>query len=166
MAAPIISLRGSTVVVIGVPGTISLTGTKAVNLNSTVLSADSFRVGGTIQINGGARFTSQQSTISAQGSSFGNSGTIHVDANKIELTDSHLNTSTSGGPGSVAGSIVVDAKKITLTNSQILNTATEGTGGTINITSKSIHKDSNSVIDASSQSGTHGTVTINGVIQP
>jgi hypothetical protein len=71
MAAPVISLRGSSLRVMsdgGPGGMISLTGTKAVSLsNGTVLSADSL-VGhsGTIQIDGGARFTSQQSTISAQ----------------------------------------------------------------------------------------------------
>jgi hypothetical protein len=60
----------------------------------------------------------------------------------------------------------VDAKNTTLTNSQILSTATEGHGGTIDITSHVLHQDASSVIDASSQSGTDGTVTINGIIQP
>jgi hypothetical protein len=64
------------------------------------------------------------------------------------------------------GAITVDAKSTTLTNSQILSTATEGQGGTIDITSPVLHRDGGSVIDASSQTGTDGTVTINGVIQP
>jgi hypothetical protein len=70
------------------------------------------------------------------------------------------------GPRSVGGTITVDAKNTTLTNSQILSTVTEGQGGTIDITSPILHLDGGSVIDASSQSGTDGTVTINGVIQP
>ena len=166
MAAPNISLRGSRLDVSGFTGgTISITGNKAVSLtNGTVLTADGL-TGGTVLINGGARFTSQQSTISAQ-SSTGNGGTIHVEANKIELTDSQLNTSTTGGPGTVGGSITVNAKNTTLTNSQMLSTATAGQGGTINITSPILHQDASSVIDASSQSGTDGTVTINGIIQP
>ena len=142
MAAPIISLRGSTVDVTGgvLAGTISLTGNKAVSLlNGTVLSADG---------------------ISSNG------GTIQVNANTIQLTDSQLNTSTTGGPGTVGGSITVNAKNTTLTNSQMLSTATEGQGGTIDITSHVLHRDGGSVIDASSQSGTDGTVTINGIIQP
>jgi hypothetical protein len=163
MAAPTISLRGSTVGLgffSGPVDTISITGTKAVSLtNGTALA------GGTIHINGGARFTSQQSTISATGFS-GNGGTIQMQANKVVLTDTQVNTSTSGGPGTVGGSITLDAKSTTLTNSQILSTATEGQGGTIGITSPRFHQDASSVIDASSQSGTDGTVTINGVIQP
>jgi len=55
---------------------------------------------------------------------------------------------------------------MTLQNSQILSTALEGQGGTIDITSPALHQDASSVIDASSQSGTDGTVTINGIIQP
>jgi filamentous hemagglutinin family protein len=166
MDAPMISLWGSTILVVGATqgGTISLTGTKAVSLtNGAVLSANG-SAGGTIQINGGERFTSQQSTISATGS--GNGGTIQVNANTIQLTDSQLNTSTSGGAQSVGGTITLDAKNTTLTNSQILSTATEGTGGIIEITSPRFHQDATSVIDASSQFGTNGTVTINGVVQP
>ena len=183
MAAPTISLDSSTVNVTGNGffgglggGTISLTGNKAVSLtNGTVLSADGISSnGGTVLINGGARFTSQQSTISAQALpigcvpacvSNGNGGTIQVNAKTIQLTDSQLNTSTSGGPQSVGGTITLDAKSTTLTNSQVLSTATEGQGGTIDITSHILHQ-AGSVIDASSQSGTDGTVTINGVIQP
>jgi hypothetical protein len=133
--------------------------------NGTVLDADAPGGGGTIQIDGGAQFTSQQSTISARGD-IANSGTIQVQANKVELTDTHLTTADYGGPQSVGGSITVGAKNMTLTNSQMLSTATEGQGGTINITSPTLHQDASSVIDASSQSGADGTVTINGVIQP
>ena len=121
--------------------------------------------GGTVLINGGGQFTSQQSTISAP-SDTGNGGIIHVKAKEVELTNSQLNTSTTGGPGTVGGTITLDAKNTTLTNSQMLSTATEGQGGTIVITSPSFSQDAQSVIDASSQSGTNGTVTINGVIQP
>mgnify|MGYP003694181891 CR=1 FL=1 len=85
----------------------------------------------------------------------------------MKLTDTLITTSTSsGGPQSVGGSITVEAKNMTLTNSQILSTATVGQGGTINITSPVLQRDASSVIDASSQSGTNGTVTINGLIQP
>jgi filamentous hemagglutinin family protein len=169
MAAPTIALRNSTVdtrgSAYGPGGTISIRGTNAVSLsNGTVLTADGAS-GGTIQINGGVRFKSHDSTISAQrffGQILGNGGTIHVGANNIELTDSQLNASTAGGHG---GSITMDAETTTLTNSQILSTATDGPGGNINITSPTFSR-TGSVIDASSQTGTDGTVTINGVIQP
>ncbi|MEP6959162.1 MAG: hypothetical protein ABI980_10580 [Nitrospirota bacterium] len=145
---------------------ISLTGTKAVSLIGTVLSANGIANSGNVLINGGAKFTSQQSTISAAGGVSLNSGTIQVDARTVTLTDSTLTTSTSGGPGTVGGHITMNAKNMTLTNSQILSTATEGHGGTIDFTSPIFHQDAGSVIDASSQIGTNGTVTINGVIQP
>jgi filamentous hemagglutinin family protein len=166
MAAPSISLRSSTVNVNGRfdgGGSISLTGTKAASLaNGTVLSADGIGGNsGTIVIHGGSKFTSQGSTISARG----NGGTIQVQANTIQMTDSTLTSSTSGGPGSVGGSITMDANSTTLMNSQILSTATDGPGGNINITSPTFSQ-TGSVIDASSQTGTDGTVTINGVVQP
>lgn len=169
MAAPVISLRGSSLGVStdgGPAGTISLTGTKAVSLsNGTVLSADSeFNHGGTIQIDGGAQFTSQKGTISAQ--SLVNGGIIQVKATTVKLTDTQLTTSVFEGPQTVGGSITVEAKNMTLKNSQMLSTATEGHGGTIDITSRVLRRDAGSVIDASSQSGTDGTVTINGIIQP
>jgi len=178
MAVPDMSIMGSTLTVgsggVLPGGTISLTGTKAVSLsNGTVLSADNFfgfnpfgsANGGTILINGGHLFTSHQSTISA-GSTGGNGGTIHVEANKVQLTDTQLTTSVTGGPQTVGGRITVDAEKTTLTNSQLLSTATQGDGGLIGIASPIFHKNAGSVIDASSQTGTNGTVTINGVVQP
>lgn len=178
LAAPVIALLGSRVSVGGttvpgygfVDGLITLTGTKSVSLNDTILSANgtnfsedgtTFGGGGNILINGGGLFTSQLSTISAR-----SGGTIQVEAARVRLTDTLLTTSTSGGPQSVGGSITVDAKNTTLKNSQILSTADEGQGGTIDITSSTLKRDATTVIDASSQSGTDGTVTINGVIQP
>jgi len=176
LVAPVISLSGSTLTsssgAFGPAGPITLTGTQAVSLtNGTVLSADTpfgfsgSPNGGTILINGGAKFTSDHSTISAQ-SGFGNGGTIQIGANKVGLTESQFTTSVSGGPQTVGGHITVDAKNTTLTNSQLLSTATQGQGGTITINSNALHQDPSTVIDASSQSGTNGTVTINGVIQP
>jgi len=120
--------------------------------------------GGTIHIDGGAKFTSDHSTISAQ-SRLGNGGTIQVEAKKVDMTATQVTTATSGGPQTVGGTITIDANKATFNNSQVLSTATEGHGGTIGITAHKLNS-IDSVIDASSQSGTNGTVTINGVIQP
>lgn len=177
LSAPRISLSGSeldaTSSNVGHGGTISLTGRQAVSLtNGTVLSADNDFIpstpflpstanpnGGSIHIDGGAKFTSQQSTISAQ-SGFGNGGTIRVEAHKVGLTDTQLTTSVSGGPQTIAGKVTVDAHAVDVQNSQILSTATEGQGGLIAITSHNRHPVTNSVIDATSQFGTDGTVTI------
>jgi hypothetical protein len=88
-------------------------------------------------------------------------GTIDVDAKTITLINSRLTTSVSSDvPQSVAGNITVDANNLTLRNSQILSTATAGQGGTITINSHVLHRDDRSVIDASSQSGTDGTIFI------
>jgi large exoprotein involved in heme utilization and adhesion len=76
------------------------------------------------------------------------------------LNDALLTTAVSGGPETIAGTITVDANAVKVQNSQILSTATEGQGGTINITSHNRNPVTNSVIDASSQFGTDGTVTI------
>lgn len=174
MVAPRISLSGSTLDVSGFDGssgTISLTATKTVALtNGTILSANGqFSPGGIIRINGGGQFTSQKSTISAQTElfgGFGNGGTIQVRAKTVNLTDTLLLTPTFGGPGSVGGSITVDAQQTTLSNSRLLSTAIEGNGGTVEITSPRFKLNGSSVIDVSSQSGSAGTVTINGDIQP
>ena len=191
MAAPVISLRGSTLDVrsegLGRGGTISLTGTKAVSLtNGTTLSADNrlplesnsegllLGNGGTILINGGARFTSQQSTISAQ-SVNGHGGTIDVGAKGIvSLNDTLLTTAVSGGPQTVGGTITIDGNAVRVKNSQILSTATEGQGGTIDITATHrVVENAASVISATSATGPNGSVTItapvtilNGVVEP
>ena len=173
LSAPFISIKGGGLDV-GTQGnspggTISVNGGKAVHLADTHLAADNtldFPIGiarhsdgGTINIDGGGEVTSQSSTISAQ-SVGGNGGTIHIEANMVGLTDTQLTTSVSGGPQTVGGHITVDAKDVTLKHSQILSTATEGQGGTIEITSHVLHQRLGSVIDASSQFGTDGTVTV------
>jgi filamentous hemagglutinin family protein len=151
-------------------GTITLTADKTVTLTNTQLSANntlpasvplgipSHSDGGSINISAGKSITTQNTTISAQ-SAAGNGGTIHLEANKIGLTDTEITTSVAGGPQTVGGSINLDANKVTLTNTQVLSTATEGHGGTVGITTHKFNS-TNSVLDADSQSGSDGTVTI------
>jgi filamentous hemagglutinin family protein len=143
-------------------GDVSLFAGKSIELrNGSLISADLTDDGdaGHIAIHAGRSVVIRDSTVSAKAER-GNGGTIDVDARKVTLTNSQLTTSVSGGPQTVAGEISVDAKSLTLRNSQILSTATEGDGGTIHIRSRAFHKDAKSVIDASSESGTDGTVTI------
>jgi filamentous hemagglutinin family protein len=155
-------------------GRISITGSNSVSLNDTSVSANAFDGrGGDILINGGALFTSQQSSISStvfSGSSVqASGGTIQLKANKIALTDTQVDNSAGGqfsGLPPNGGTITVDAKNLTLNNSQMRSTGITGNGGTIDITSPRFYQDAISVIDASSQFGTNGTVTINGVVQP
>ncbi|MDK2741949.1 MAG: filamentous hemagglutinin N-terminal domain-containing protein [Nitrospira sp. BO4] len=150
-------------------GTINLMATKVVSLTKgTLLSAGGGN--GVIRINGGDLFTSQQSTISANaglGGGDATGGTIQVKAATANLTNTQLTTSTTvEQQPSVGGTITIDAKRLTLKNSQILSTALEGDGGIIDITSSILRRNAASVIDASSQTGTDGTVLINGVVQP
>ncbi|GKS63707.1 hypothetical protein YTPLAS72_10110 [Nitrospira sp.] len=143
-------------------GNVNLRAGKSIELrNGSLISADHTDVGdaGHIAIQAGEGVVIRDSTISTQAEQ-GNGGTIDVDAKQVALTNSQLTTSVSGGPDTVGGRIVVDAKNVTLRNSQILSTATEGDGGTIHIRSRAFHRDARSVIDASSESGTDGTVTI------
>jgi hypothetical protein len=172
LSAPFISLHSSRLSVstegAGLPGIISIAGRKAVRLtNGTVLEADNFLAvpgaplpsGGNISIEGGALLTIDHSTISAQ--SPHNGGTINLGAKGlVAVNDSLLTTAVSGGPQTLGGTITVDAPAVKIKNSQILSTATEGQGGIIEITSHNRHPVTNSVINATSQFGTDGTVTI------
>jgi large exoprotein involved in heme utilization and adhesion len=71
------------------------------------------------------------------------------------------------------GSVNIDPQLVLLLNSQILAQAVQGPGGNISITTNFLLPDANSVVSASSQFGTNGTVTIqspnapiSGQIQP
>jgi filamentous hemagglutinin family protein len=167
LTAPTISIDGGIIDMAGgnVGGTIQLNATKSVSLTDTTLDVAGNRgsggPGGTILINGGTQFIAQRTTMDAFGLDTG--GRIQVHANKITLMDSQL---TTVGFFSNGGLITLDAKRTALTNSRLLSNSTRGQGGTITITSPGFHQDSSSAIDASSQSGTNGTVTINGVVQP
>ena len=168
LSAPRISLSESGLDVSGGAGgggTISITGEKAVSLSGSVLTADDTSVSddpanaGTILIHGGNRFRSDNSTLSAQ-STFRNGGTIQVDAQNVKFVDTQVTTGVTGGPQTVGGHITIDGHKVSIEKSQILSTATEGQGGTINITSHNRKPVMNSVVDATSQFGTDGIVTI------
>ncbi len=170
MSAPRISIRESRLDASsgGVHGgTISLTAEKTVSLSGTVLTSDGTTSGpgdprsgsgGSIRIDGGNKFTSVHSTLSAT-SELGNAGSIQVEAQKVDLTDTRITTEVSGGAQTLGGNITLDSHKLSLDNSQILSTATEGHGGTIGITTHKL-RSTNSVIDATSQLGTDGTVII------
>lgn len=129
--------------------------------NGSLITAGDAAMGdaGHIALHAGRSVVIRDSTVSAKAER-GNGGTIDVGARTVTLTNSQLTTSVSDGPQTVGGEIAVDAKRITLRNSQILSTATEGQGGAISIRSHALHRDVRSVVDASSQSGTDGTVTM------
>lgn len=147
----------------GQAGTVHLHAGKSIQLrNGSLVSADNAGEGdaGHIAIHAGKSVVIRDSLVSARAPR-GNGGTIDVDAKHVTLRNSQLTTSVSGGPETVGGDIAVYAKNMTLRNSQILSTAAEGDGGTIHLRSRhTLHKDAKSVIDASSEFGTDGTVII------
>jgi filamentous hemagglutinin family protein len=173
LTAPTISIRGGVIDMAGGNngGTIQLDATKSICLTDTTLDVGitgSGGPGGSILINGGGLVTTQRTVMAARSfNNFDGGGTIEIDANKIALTNSLLDTTTFVGHG---GAIILNAKKTTLTNSTLTSKTVANLvpqGGTITITSPIFHQHANSVLDASgSQGGPNGTVTINGVIQP
>jgi large exoprotein involved in heme utilization and adhesion len=90
----------------------------------------------------------------------------------VLLTNSLISASVADGPGG-GGNISIDPQFVILQNSQILAQAAQGQGGTITITANLFLPDANSIVNADSGSGLHGTVTIqspnapaSGKIQP
>lgn len=150
-----------------VAGKITMNAKDVTLKNSQILSTGGDGEGGAISIQADRVRLTDGSIISAASSSSETSGffpkkggTIDIDAKKVMLRDSQITTSVDGDPQSLGGRVSVDAKNVTLRNGQILSTATAGEGGTINIRTDALHRDARSVIDASSLSGTDGTVTI------
>ena len=131
--------------------------TESITLNDTTVSVRGMN-GGNINIMANRVFNSVGSTLDASG---GNGGTIYIQGKQgLQLTNSTLTTSTPGGPDTIAGQITLESNLVKLQNSQVLSTSTEGQGGTIAITTPKYRADSASVLDASSELGTDGTVTI------
>jgi filamentous hemagglutinin family protein len=184
MDAPIISLRSSGLDASSLTGgTITLTATKRVSLSDgTGISATSYGHSGTIQIDGGAQFTSQQSAIFATENlqvkanniamtdtqisaiqatgEFG--GIIKVIGNNIALAGTQISATSPVGPGS-GGTIEVKGNKVKLRDSQ-LTTASQnilgtGPGGGITVEAKKL-KLTNSQILSAAKTGDGGTITI------
>ena len=115
---------------------------------------------GNISIDAGQQLDVQDSSITtkAEKASGGNIDIKAVDL--IRLANSPISSSVQGGPSTAGGNITIDPKTVVLQNAQILATAQQGNGGNITITTPVFLKDRTSRIDASSQFGVNGTVTI------
>ena len=77
----------------------------------------------------------------------------------INASNSQVTTSVHSGAGN-GGDIHIDPKMMILNKSKIIANAYEGRGGNINIVSDQLISSVDSIIDASSQKGIDGTVTI------
>jgi filamentous hemagglutinin family protein len=153
-----------------------------VNANSVMLqngahvtsSSTGPGIAGDITINAGQSFTATNSKVTTEANQ-SSGGTIKITTNPsgtVELTNSTISASVLDGTGG-GGSVNIDPQLVLLLNSQILAQAVQGPGGNISITTNFLLPDANSVISASSQFGTNGTVTIqspnapiSGQIQP
>jgi len=106
--------------------------------------------------------TDSSVTTEAKQSSGGNIKITTTPSGMVELSNSTISASVLGGAGG-GGSVDIDPQYVLLQNSQILAQAVQGPGGniTINITNGGLYlPDANSKVDASSQFGVNGTVTI------
>jgi filamentous hemagglutinin family protein len=119
---------------------------------------------GTITIN--ARdgiFLSNDSTITTEAISAGGGGMKIKTDKSVRLTNSKISTSVKESTGA-GGDIALNSEFVILENGKIIARAYEGQGGNMNITTTSIYKfppTSKSTVDASSQLGVDGVVTIN-----
>ena len=87
-------------------------------------------------------------------------GNIDIQAvDRVRLVNSPISTSVPNGTGN-GGNITIDPNVIVLQNSDITAKAVQGAGGNITLTTPLFLRDSSSQVDASSQFGVNGTVTI------
>jgi hypothetical protein len=84
----------------------------------------------------------------------------------VLLNHAQITSSVNGPAGSNGGNIGIDPEFVVLANgSQILAQAFGGNGGNINIVTNTFFAEPGTLIDASSQLGISGTITINSPVQ-
>jgi len=148
----------------GQGGDITITASQEATLNNgTSITASSTGQGdaGNIAINAGGQFLMQNSSVTTQAAQ-ASGGNISIAAsNMVRMTNSQISASVFGGPSTAGGNITIDPTFVVLQNGQILAQAVQGQGGNILITALVPPiLDASSLIDASSQFGLNGTVTI------
>jgi filamentous hemagglutinin family protein len=147
----------------GAGGNILLTAGKFISVtNGGAISASSTSSGnaGNIKIDAGRQLSIQNSgiTTEAQKARGGNIEVIATD--RIRLANGQISTSVLEGAGD-SGRISIDPKEVIVqNNSAILSQAVQGNGGDISIRTLRFLQDPTSLVDASSQFGQSGKVTI------
>ena len=153
----------------GAGGTISLTAGQNFTLSDgATVSANSSGQGnaGDITITGHDTILIDKATVTTEAAQ-ASGGNIKLTANDmIQLVDSTISSSVKGDETTGGGDINLDPDFIILQNSQILAKAVAGKGGNIDlVASKAVLLDAQSTLDASSQTGISGSVTIESPIQ-
>ncbi|MDH5641776.1 MAG: hypothetical protein OEY28_10820, partial [Nitrospira sp.] len=112
------------------------------------------------------RIMLHDSTVTTEASQ-ASGGNITLQApNLIRLRSGQIISSVQGSTGTVGGDITIDPQAVLLqNNSQILAQAFEGNGGNISITAGVLIVEPGSLIDATSQLGVSGQVSLQAPIQ-
>jgi large exoprotein involved in heme utilization and adhesion len=129
--------------------------------NGASISASSTGPGnaGNIIINAGQQLEMRDSSIKTEAAQ-ASGGNIDIQAvDQVRLVNSTISTSVLGGAGS-GGNIMIDPNIVVLQNSNFSAFAEHGNGGDITILTSLFLADSISFVNASSQFGLNGTVTI------
>jgi len=146
----------------GSGGNIFLTAGQSVTVkDGASISASSTGPGnaGNISINAGRRFDIGNGSVTTSASQ-ATGGNIDIKATDlVRVVNGQISTSVLGGTGN-GGNIFIDPNVVMLQNSQIVAKAVAGSGGNITITTPLFLVDQSSLVDASSQFGLNGTVTI------
>lgn len=146
----------------GPGGNITLTAGQSVTVqDGATVSASSTGSGnaGNISIHAGQRFEMQNGSVTTSASQ-ATGGNIEINAiDLIRVVNGHISTSVLGGSGN-GGNISIDPNTVILQNSQIVAKAVAGAGGNVSITTPLFLADQSSIVDASSQFGLNGSVTI------
>jgi filamentous hemagglutinin family protein len=157
---------GSTIVSssegVGAGGNISVNANSVTLQNSATISASSTGPGnaGNIKINAGQQFEMRDSSITTQATK-ASGGNIDIQAvDLIRMVNSETSSSVQGDASTAGGNITIDPNVVVLQNSAVTARASQGTGGNITITTPLFLADSTSLVDASSNFGLNGTVTI------
>jgi filamentous hemagglutinin family protein len=145
----------------GLGGNIGLQGATISVLDGATISATSTSTGnaGNIQITASDMFQAVNASVATEATrAFGGNITFEV-GRMFLLQNSTVTTSVQSGAGN-GGNITIDPQFVILQNSQIIAQAVAGNGGNITITTDVFLADYTSLVDASSQFGLSGTVTI------
>ncbi|HBP90458.1 MAG TPA: hypothetical protein DD706_22540 [Nitrospiraceae bacterium] len=182
-------------ITVNAPGNVSISGRSGGVFSQTTGTEPGSGAGGAISLMAGQNFTlSDGATVSASSDGPGNAGNINITGHDtilidkatvtteaiqasggnitltandmIQLVDSTIASSVQGEADTAGGDVTLDPDFIILQNSDILAKAVAGKGGNIDlVASKAVLLDAQSTLDASSQTGISGSVTIESPIQ-
>jgi large exoprotein involved in heme utilization and adhesion len=172
----------------GQAGTVNVDATGSLALNAASVTTEAAEgMGGAITLSAQSLLLANGASVSTRSTGSGNSGDIKIVANDlfrshdskvtteatqafggnidiqtqrmIQLTDSQILTSVQSGAGN-GGNITIDPQFLILDNTQILAQAVAGNGGNISIVAGTMMVSPGSLINASSQTGISGQVSI------